>query len=76
MTPKKCFLEAYPYLTWGGSRSPPQKVLKMPNFYVVMTTTMARNIFEVIQKFQKNLNIWVLLESLLQLERFFDCFKA
>ena len=60
----------------GGSRSPPWKVFKMPNFDVVMTPTMSRNIFAVIWKFWKRSNFWVILESLLQLKRNFDHFKS
>ena len=60
----------------GAERAPPWKVFKMPNFDVVMTPTMSRNIFEVIWKFWKNSNFWVILESLLQLKRNFDHFKS
>ena len=60
-------------MTWGGGWNR-GKVFKIPNFDVVMTPTMSRNIFKVIWKFWKNSNFWVILESLLQLKRNFDNF--
>ena len=60
----------------GGLIEPPWKVFRMPNFDVIMTPTMSRNIFEVIWKFLKNSIFWVILESILQLKRIFDHFKS
>ena len=57
---------------WHGWGAPPSKVLRMLNFDVVMTPTMSRNIFEVIWRFWKICNFWVILESFSQLKRIFD----